>query len=716
MQFLLLLGFGICSVGNLLGQIPVYVNFDLKHTVGGVSTFEREKWITVHASNYEGSWDGQLDKKNYLLNDLDAYMIRETGLVTDNVSRHTAEAIRNSVGPRWKAQYASKTSIHPFEAKQDLIIANQHRIYEELDANTTAERVAAFLDSFTGTGGVNGMPKPKYFEILNEPLFPFVDFPAPGKSPEPIINIFNYHKDVAIKMKELSPDTKVGGYVAAFLIFEENDFRRWNDRWKLYIDVVGEHTDFYSAHFYDFPGISNGKELYRKGANNEATLDMLEHYTFLVDKERPLVISEYGSQVHDWYGEQWSSFRDWLFLKATNSMMLQFMERPDRIEKALPFTVTKAEWGFGFTGPNIPYPWRMMRQAQEPGRYTPSGYTGEWVWTDYIKFYELWKDVSGTRIDTKPGDLNIQTDGFVNGNKAYVILNSLKSEPTTVVPSLEGFNGNNIESVKLRHLFLGADRNVKLEFKESEYIPNQSFDLGAEATLLVEYTFSKEVAISENSEEKKYYADIYLQRIQQNQALTFNVDGVELAENGEAVLRIGVGRNLGSNLTPKVKVNGINITSNIGYRGDNQEDRPRFFGLLEIDIPYEAIQAKNKIEIEFPDNGGHVSSVALQVFNFSRNVERGENQQSLVLNFQEQKNKVTFFPNPSHRTLQIIGLDIDEYELNVVDLNGRIVQKERIVVDNNGDQSIELKTLSSGVYVIHLKGKKESIYSKLIID
>ncbi|MFY0598574.1 MAG: T9SS type A sorting domain-containing protein [Cyclobacteriaceae bacterium] len=696
-----------------LAQVPVYVNFDLNHMVGGESEFDRTKWINVHSANYEGAWNGQAEEMDYLLNELDAYMIRETGLVTGNVSSGTVESITNTSGPNWKSFYSGKTAIHEFESRQDLIIANQHRIYDEMDATTTAERTTAFLDSFFGEGGTDGMPKPKYFEILNEPLFPFVDFPPAGQSPEPIIDIFNYHKDVAIKMKELSPETKVGGYVAAFLIFEENNFQRWNDRWKLYIDVAGEHTDFYSAHFYDFPGIGNGIEQYRKGANNEATLDMLEHYTHLVDKEKPLLISEYGSQVHDWYGEQWSSFRDWLFLKAANSMMIQFMERPDRIEKALPFTVIKAQWGFGFTGPNIPYPWRMMRQDQEPSNYTPSGYSGEWVWTDYIKFYELWDEVNGTRIDTKSEDINIQTDAYVDGNKAYVVFNSLIPESTTVQPTIDGLNANEIESVRVRHLYLASDNTVKLDYTDYAYDPEQVLALGAEATMIVEYTFKEEMTIDNTSNETKYYATDYLKSIQGEQPISFEVNGVQTSDHGEAVLRVGAGRDHASSLTPIIKLNGTRINSQIAYRGDNQDERPKFFGLLEIDVPYNLVEENNTVEVTFPESGGHVSSVALQVFNFSREVERGS--EVMLSTGNELSNELKVFPNPFKGIVSLSNIQPDNYQLRILGLDGKLIHADSFEIKTAETRSIDLSALKQGVYLLKLTGLQRNYKQRVIV-
>ena len=49
--------------------------------------------------------------------------------------------------------------------------------------------------------------------------------------------------------------------------------------------------------------------------------------------------------------------------------------------------------------------------------------------------------------------------------------------------------------------------------------------------------------------------------------------------------------------------------------------------MLEVKVPYDLIQANNTVDITFPDNGGHISSLAMQVFNFSDDI-RGDSMPS----------------------------------------------------------------------------------------
>ncbi|MEM8894700.1 MAG: Ig-like domain-containing protein, partial [Bacteroidota bacterium] len=689
-SFLLIVGY------KSFAQVKIFVNADVKHEVGGESTFDRSKWMVSHYSNTGINWIGEEDKLDYLINDLDTYFGRETGQITSEVMNRTpADMVAR--GAAYREEYAQLTTRHQYEAKQRLVIGNQDRIYSMMTGTEAGNRSAAFVNNYYGNGGTDGEPLPEFLELMNEPLFPLHDFPQPGEQ-QSISQIFQYHKNMATQLKANSPNTQIGGYVAAFSIFEENNFQRWNDRWKFYVDSVGYLMDFYSFHFYDFPGINNGVEQYRKGANNEATLDMFDHYTELVDMQRPWLISEYGSQVHDWYNEPWSSFRDWLFVKALNSMMIQFMERPDKIIFTVPFTVMKAEWGFGQNSNGLyPYQWRMMRRANEP-----ESYSGDWVWTDYIKFYEFWEDVNGTRIDTKPADINLQVDAFVEEDKVYLIVNNLLTETKVFQPVIEGFDESDVVALSKRHLYLDGDV-VALTDSTLSYSDGMSTTIAPEATVLLTYTLASPQIVDETSVETKYYASTYLQPISAETSITFEVNGVALDQQGEAVLRIGLGRDHGSSLSPDINLNGTPINAPAVYRGDDQLERPRFFGLLEIDVPYSLLATDNVIELSFPEDGGHVSSMAIQVFNTTRPIFRtpvtGVNLDLDSVTIASGKTRqLTANISPSDAFNQLVSWSSDDIAVATVDDNGLItavsegntlVRVTTLEQDTSGDAYID---------------------------
>jgi agarase len=190
-----------------------------------------------------------------------------------------------------------------------------------------------------------------------------------------------------------------------------------------------------------------------------------------------------------------------------------------------------------------------------------------------------------------------------------------------------GLSGNNIVSIEVRHLY--ADNGVA----ELARIPltslPESILLGDEATMIIRFKLDAAVTIDELSDETKHFAATMLQPISANSTVSFDVDGLTPGTHGEAILRLGIGRSHGLSLNPDVAINGTPVSVATDYRGYDQfhngQGQPRFFGVLEIPVPWSAIASDNQVDVTFPDNGGYVSSVALQVFDQSVAVTRRSN-------------------------------------------------------------------------------------------
>ncbi len=625
----------ISTLGSY-AQVEVKVDFSTNHIIGDVSTFEREKFITVHSSPEENDWNDNEEELDYLINDLDVYFGRETGAMRYQLSRVPEDPYRKGfadvsemkeLGEIAKRNYANhKRDRHKYEkgivttAAQDNPyypngengIGNDEWLFSQKDTSSepfgtsVGHFMGNFLKHYYGNGGSTGRVKPKYVEIMNEPVWPLVEEQLHGGAT--LNGIFKLHRTVADEIHRLNPEVNVGGYTTAFPDLEKNNFKQWDDRWKRFIDEVGDKMDFYSIHLYDFPGISNGKKFFRKGSHMEATMDMIEHYSTLKHgKIKPWLISEYGAQCHDWYNQPWSPYRDWLFIRSFNAMMLQLMERPNHIIKAIPFSVVKGEWGRN--GVDVPYYWRLLRQTGEP-----SGAKGDWVWTDVIKFYELWQNVNGKRAFTSSNDIDIRVDAYAEKNKAFVILHNMNHKDVKVSLKSIGINDSNVVSANYKKLYLSGSRPVLFEKKYSGII--DEINLEQDATVVVEYVLNKSIVIPNIIEEKKTYAKQYKQEIKAKKTSFFDINDIVTSKSGgTALLRVGIGRPLLKNRTPIVTFNGKQIIIPFDYRGGQQEDRETFFGILEIPVPYDLIRKNNIVEIKFVDEGGFISSLSLQTFN-----------------------------------------------------------------------------------------------------
>ncbi len=655
-SLLIVMGIVLTCSMDTLAQVNVDINFDMRHIVGGVDSFDRNKFIVLHADATETDYNNEIGKLDSLINLYDAYYGRETGRMRFTASQVTEDPNRPGFadptsiatwGTILNDQYGLNTQKHQFETKGTTINAaqvipfypNGNNVVNASDpwffsTNDTADEpfgaalgqfTGIFLQELYGTGGTDGPPKPSFIEVMNEPVWPLVDFNLYGGGN--IDDIFKMHLTVADSVRKYSPDSKIGGFCTAFPDLEKfgqqaaNNqlFGQWEERWKRFIDDVGPAMDFYSIHLYDFPSIG-GKEQLRKGGNIEATMDMIEHYnTIKYGEVKPWVISEYGSQLNDFFSENWSPGRDWLIIKAFSSMMMQFMERPHTIQKTVPFVLGRADFLFGNPSPGVPYPWRMMRRENEP-----SAYSGDWVFTEVVKFYQLWSDVNGTRVDTKSTDPDLMVDAYMNQatNKGYLILNNIDEFDLTVNLNQFGLGGTNISGVKVKHLFLNQNNVPTLEETLLNEAP-ASVLVGEEGCMIIEYSFDTPLSIDETSEEEKIYATSYKQEIFADQSINFTIPSVSKGDFGEAVLRLGLGRTLSASRHPIIRINGNEIEVPSDYRGDVQVERDQFFGALEIPVPFSVLMdGNNQVEVTFGDSGGFVSSCALQVYNFSRNVIR----------------------------------------------------------------------------------------------
>jgi len=701
--------------------VDVDVNLNVNHKLGNVASLDRAKFINIHADVDDKDWyetdNFTSDLINKFLNGYDVYMGRNTGsiqyvmnsLVRQDASRPGFADVSHieSLGNDNKSTYASNTAYHAYEARNPQILCTQlHPFYpdgtetkmkwafsqtdteSEPFGTASGEFYAQYIKNFFGEGGTTGRPKPRFIEITNEPLWDLYN---------EIDNAFKFHSTVAQEIKKMNPDALVAGYCTAFPNFEENNFQRWETRWKKFMDESGEYMDCWSIHLYDFPSINNGKKRLRRGSNVEATLDMLEQYSMMkFGKVKPFVISEFGASSHDYKGA-WSAYSDYLHNVSCNALAMQFMERSNNIGVALNYTMLKAKWG----SPTVDNVWqaRLFRMEGEP-----NSFTGKWIYSDRVHFYQLWANVNGERVDSKPQDLDIMTDAYVEGNKAYVILNNLAWEPKEVRVNLFEDSNLNIEQLMVKHYRLDNkytifdDNGGKLDttYYTSSNLP-AVFNIGSEGTMILEYTFSETINISKISNEVKYYSTDYYKPILINSTIEFNINNVVLGDKGEAVLRLGLGRDHGKSLKPTVKVNGTAISVPDNFRGDEQVDRATFFGVIEIEVPYELLQTNNLISVTFNDAGGFISTATMQVFEFSGEV--GRTRDTGIFNLKNTNNlKAYVYPNPAKNYIVFDIKGYEDMDLNIYDLLGNIYIKKRI----GKGEKIDVSTLNKGLYLYKL--------------
>lgn len=342
------------------GQDVVDINLDMKHSLNGVSQLDRSKFIMIHASAVDREWPDEAIKKQFL-EDYDVYLGRNNGSMPWNLSICKEDPAKSGwpsvshlqqLGAAALNSYKLNTLAHHYENRRGrYMMGGQEGMYpnqtHEIGPNgqkwylakegyqPLAEYFANYLKYFHGTGGVSGLPLPAYVEVMNEP------FVKTGELGTTNANISEMYRVVARRIKELTPEVKVGGYSAAHPAFEASDFKHWENNWKLFMDKAGADMDFWSVHLYDNFKDYPGRVQYRSGSNVEAILDMIEHYSYLkFGVVKPFCISEYGSLASS-DGSPYTKQRDWHNIRSFSTIMMQLMEKQDVIDMALPFLVLK---------------------------------------------------------------------------------------------------------------------------------------------------------------------------------------------------------------------------------------------------------------------------------------------------------------------------------------------------------------------------------------
>ncbi|MEL7163392.1 MAG: hypothetical protein AAFN92_21725, partial [Bacteroidota bacterium] len=250
---------------------------------------------------------------------------------------------------------------------------------------------------------------------------------------------------------------------------------------------------------------------------------------------------------------------------------------------------------------------------------------GQFELTPRKFFFEVWKDIKGKRVDVTSNTIDVQTQGFVSGNKLYVVLNNLRNQ--TITCNLNMPNKSGLQNVQIKRIKVPVGATASMSINTQNGAPN-SLGIAYGETIVLTYTFNSAITFNNTLTTRKHYAGQTLRPIQANNELSYNINGVQKSGSGRAIVRVGVGRPFNvnqttqqksnKNLRPTVKINNqtVNYSGDV-IRGYEQLSRKNFFGTLEIPIPYNLLQSgTNNVKVSFPDGGGQVSSVILQVSSF----------------------------------------------------------------------------------------------------
>ncbi len=679
---------------TLAQEVQVDLNLNVIHSVDNVSDFGRERHMIVHSTPTDADWIGEEDKRSYLIDDLNVYFGRDNGSATWKFNNTPADPNRphypdmewmKTEALRLKKLYDEQNLAHQYEYKGPMIMGtNPHPTYPTLswhtdgmtwtgwqpqDVETSVDWVVQYLDHyFQEHPGGSGEPMPTYWEVVNEIDMLMMTGHLTFTSIE---QIWKYHNLVAKGVKERlgSKAPQVGGMTwgmhdfhmrdwvsrypvsqalawgvkeeavaTAFEPYMSDDWYQWDVMWQGFIDHCGENMDFYGVHIYDWPNWETPSSFIRSGGQTEALLDILEWYDlYKFGKRKDIILSEYGAVSGHYINNMPNADpkrRDWENLKPFNSMFMQFLERPSHIRLTMPFTPVKAHWGDHLNDDGSiksRYPYKMLDANEQ----------GEYEWTEYIKFFELWSDVEGTRVETKSSNLDVQVDCYVDGSHAYLILNNLSATAQDIALNYFDSQENTPTNVHVKYLYLdeqlGANGEPVLEDYNLSTAPGK-FHLKGDGTVILDYQFSQSIALNESCKEYKFMGEKLgsgstpaggdkIHTTVSNGSLTAQVNNVSIpAGYAEARLRISGDFFTDHVGVPEITVNGHTVEYDGNVRGDlDKTGQNKWLGVLEVPVPMEYLAASNVITCK-TTNTVEYATVMIQIWDFSNTPGRGDQQ------------------------------------------------------------------------------------------
>ncbi|WP_281614818.1 T9SS type A sorting domain-containing protein [Flammeovirga sp. SubArs3] len=589
-------------------QTAVSIDFQTQRYLDEVSELDRSKFFNIHMSAGKDYTDQDMED----LQEWDVKMGRSFwgafGRYNDYISSNQVFPTEDKIMSDGQKNIIS-TKEQPFykHITRQLVVTDHPSSMIHMDLDT--EEAGKFAAKYFKYNYEDEL-RPLYYEPVNEPFVHAKEFMGDSyKESEVRRKTAEYFKEIGKAFDEEGLNTFVVGYSSAWPSMELWDFGHWESRMKMFMDVAGDYMDGFSTHLYDGINVT-GQDTERSGSNADAILDLIETYSYIKwGMIKPHAITEYGG-ISEGYGNTYTDVESIQTVRSINHIIFGLMDREDRLMISIPFITGKSPWYYEANdyepyGANL---WRPVKSSVE------NGVIKEYSFTEKVMFYDLWKNVQGKRVRCSSSNPDVFVQAFVHEDKAYICLNNIATDNQDVALQFLSSVGD-IENINKRSLKIYQNEKAIYEDMDIDKVP-ESVTLEPHETVVLTYDLDKAVTFNKKAVRKEYYSKTYMQPIENGEKLTFDFNDVEVnAPNGEARLRMAIGRIHNLTKKPKIKLNGteVNVLSN--WKGYDQANRDDFFGVIEVPVPHQLLKASNTVEISFPDDGGTVSSVVLFVNN-----------------------------------------------------------------------------------------------------
>ena len=657
--------------------VEVKVSPKVKKSIKGISTLDRGQYFNVHSRSNDADMKAFYSEYNVMLQGRQfwgpgAAAVQQTGEV--------------GVYP------SDKTVKNEFQETR-VVVATEHPhsvFKRNLDNTALANWVVEYYSNWE-----DGVPL--YYEPMNEPFVHASDFLSGGWDSDEVNLIkeemAEMHSEIA-KAVHASPylkNMKVIGFGSAYPHLQLYDFGLWETDWKMFIDVAGAEMDAYAIHMYDGINVS-GEGGRRVGSYNDAILDMIDAYTYLeTGTTKPFVVDEYGG-IESGYTDNQFNIAVGQPVRSQMSLMLQYLDRPDRIEYSIPFTGDKAEWHITAENDYRPYGATLLidKQFAETGVGRPKEQVTEWVYTDRVYLFEMWKNVNGDRVDVTTDNPDIFTIAYLDGDKLYIALNNADDATQTVNLSMLG-DLPALQSINAKSMQVNLSDRIDYTETALDALPS-SVEIKYGQTLMYECTFATAVEPDAFLDYEFYYGSKYLESVLPSKKNNFDFEGVELGSRGVASINLGISRDIKASMQPTVKVNGTEVDVPINWKGYDQADKEEFFGVIEVPVPFELLTEETRVQVIFDDSDqGYITSVILNV-----GTRTGA---TAIKDTEAVDNTISVYPNPSNGTISLSNVNLGS-EVDIYSLTGQLLRK----VTYQGAFDVNLR---SGIYLLEANGQVE---------
>lgn len=646
-------------------EANVFIDLGIKKYIGKINELDRDRYFGIQSSFMSNDLSEQAP---YLINDLNSHFAKDVNgpQVAGNL-----KDLNVSKSGELGATFATKNQQNiSFKNNSFMLTQKANMVFDsEADFVKTSAKIAKYIRSAYPT-------LPKYYDLMEVPF-------AKNSFKEEQSNSFRtkistYYEEIIPRLKKQLSTIKFGAYNAERPYFVDDNFKNWTNTHELFFDTIGEKLDYISLGLYDEVNSETQTIDYCSGSNLEATLDLIETHSFNKwNTIKPLLISDYGLKVPSWLGDPYNEQKDTFILESLNKIVTTLLDKPDRVEKAIPYILGAASEFYSdkTVNPNgNSHPFAITRKLED----------GSYAYTHLVKFYEFWKDVEGERTYVSSDNPDVQANAFVKNGKWYIIFNNLSDQSNIVNFNFSPVDIEVITKYTLRRLFMNGNGVPELTEAFTDLLVDQ-WEMEPNETLMLICDVPKEIEYATSIVEYNNYSKQYLKDIEAGVPLEFTIPNVKTGK-GKAYIRLSVGREHNLDLNPIVKINDNVVLTPKNWAGDDQKTRKNFFGMLNIPVPMSYIKETNKIEIKFANGGGKVSSVILNTEIFSDDV-----------NNKNYKATTSIVYSSHGGNLLNVSEKLKCKSPRITDSKGNTVKK--IKSYNSGD-TIDISTLKGGEYFL----------------